>query len=199
MRKTVAAAAMAASLTVGGAAGVALFTPTLSGAQTDSATTEAETEEIERPRLTERLRGHLDPLVEDGTIDDSQADAVAEHLAEEAPFRHGHHRGPGFGPGFGGAVLDVLGLDAAELREQLASGQSLREIAEANGVDVDALVEAMLTAHEEHLADAVADGRLTEEQAAEREATLEAHVQDLLDRTFDGRPGQHGRHGTTGT
>jgi len=192
MRKTVAAAAMAASLTVGGAAGVALFTPTLSGAQTD------ETTETETPDRTSRLRDVLAPLVEDGTITAEQADAVAAHLADELPMRHGH--GGGFRAGFGEDVAEVLGLTTDELRTRLQGGESLADVAEAEGVDVQAVVDAIVATHQERLDQAVADGRLTQEQADERAADLEEHAQDIVEGTFEGRmggmrgPGGH-RHG----
>ncbi|HEX4901349.1 MAG TPA: hypothetical protein VFV42_00970 [Acidimicrobiales bacterium] len=197
MRKTVAAAAMAASLTVGGAAGAALFTPTLSSAQTDD-TAETETD---RPVATDRITEALAPLVSDGTITQDQADAVAAHLADELPLRHRH--GFGVRAGFGEEVAEVLGLTTDELRTRLQGGESLADIAEAEGVDVQAVVDAIVAAHTERLDEAVADGHLTQEQADERAADLEEHAQDIVDGTFEGRmggmrgPGGH-RHGGMG-
>ena len=195
MRKTVAAAAMAASLTVGGAAGAALFTPTLSGAQTDDTTVEAE---ADRPIATDRIAEALAPLVTDGTITQAQADAVASHLADELPL--GHRHGFGMRAGFGQEVADVLGLTTDELRTRLQGGESLADIAEAEGVDVQAVVDAIVAEHDERLDQAVADGRITQEQADERAATLEEHAQDMVDGTLEARmggmrgPGGH-RHG----
>lgn len=193
MRKSLAAAAMAASLAVGGAAGIALYTPTLSGAQSDETTREQDGGS-ERPVLTDRLREQLQPLVDNSTVTAEQADAVAEHLAGQVPLFRGRH-GRGFGADFGAAVLDVLGIDAAELREQLASGQSLADVAEAQGVDVQAVIDAVLSAHQERLAEAVEAGRITQEQADERAEWLREHAEALVERTFE--PGGR-RHGPTG-
>jgi len=183
MRKTVAAAAMAASLTLGGAAGAALFTPTLSGAQTEDTTEATETER------GERFAEVLAPLVEDGTITEAQADAVAARLAEARPGRGGHH---GARLDLVEAATEALGLEPAELRERLANGSSLADVAEAEGVEVQTLIDALLSAHQERLDEAVADGDLTQEQADERAAAFAARVEDLVERTFDGPMG-HGR------
>lgn len=188
MRKTVAAAAMAASLTVGGAAGVALFTPALSGAQTDDTSTETETE-TDRPVATARITEALGPLVADGTITQAQADAVAAHLAAQLPMRH--RGGFGMRAGFGEEVAEALGLTTDELRTRLRDGESLADVAEAEGVDVQAVVDAIVAGHQVRLDEAVADGRITQEQADERAADLEEHAEAIVEGTFEGRMGGH--------
>lgn len=187
MRKTVAAATMAASLTIGGAAGVALFTPTLSGAQTDE-TTDTETSDAEPGS---HLAEILAPLVEDGTITQAQADAVVAAMLDARPM---HRHGLGFRGDIAEAVTDVLGLDAAEIRDRLADGRSLADIAEAEGVDPQALVDAIVAERQERLDAAVDAGRLTEEQAAERTDHFAEHAADMVERTpmLDGE----GPHGT---
>jgi hypothetical protein len=64
--------------------------------------------------------------------------------------------GPGFGfggPGleFGSAAADYLGLELEELRERVADGRSLAEIARAEGKSVDGLEEALVAAFREHV------------------------------------------------
>lgn len=174
MRKTVAAATMAASLTLGGAAGAVLFVPSLSGAQTDETTDETTTEET--PERGGFLGDALAPLVADGTITQAQADAVIEALREARPDRR--FGGPGF-PG-GQAVLDVLGIDPEALREALADGQTLAEIAEANGTTAQQLIDAMVAAAQERLDRAVEDGRLTEEEAAEKLAEITERITGVV-------------------
>ena len=198
MRRSVVAAAMAASLTAGGAAGVALFTPSLSGAESEAPTEQPATDhdvDRHRPLLTERLREQLDDLVEDEVISDEQADAVAEHLAERSPLRN--HRPAAGGAGFPfGGVLDALGVDPTELRDQFRSGQSLGEIAEATDVDVDAVLDAVIAAHQDRLSDAVADGRLTQPEADERAAAFEERLRALVDRFGQRVANRHGDPGS---
>ena len=190
MRKSLAAATVAASLTIGGAAGAALFTPTLSGAQTaDDPTTQPESDATERPRLEDRLGETLAPLVADATITQDQADAVIAAIAADLPERpfggRGHH---GFGRGIGSEVADVLGLSTEELRTQLADGATLREVAEDQGVDPQAVVDAIVAEAQTRADQAVADGRLTEDEAAERVAEASERATEALDRSFEGRP-----------
>ncbi len=83
-------------------------------------------------------------------------------------------------------VAGLLGIEEADLRVALRDGATVAELAEAAGVDVDAIADARVAQAEEHLADHVADGRLTEEEAASRLAELEEHVDAFLagDATF---------------
>ncbi|WP_436793719.1 hypothetical protein [Actinospongicola halichondriae] len=169
MRKTAAAAAMAASLTIGGGAGAVLFAPNLVGAQTDDTTTdEGATDEADRPEQGAFLEEALAPLVDAGTIDQGQADAVIAAIEEARPEGfggHGRHHGRHVASE---AVTDLLGMDAAELRELLADGQTLAEVGEANGVSVDDLAAALVSEMEERIAGAVEDGKLTQEEADEK-------------------------------
>ena len=180
MRNTLKAAAVAASLVVGGAAGAALFVPTLSAAQESDATPDEETtddttgetgEGAEDGRRDGFLAEALAPLVEAGTIDQAQADAVIEAIREARPASGHRHRGP-----FGEALAEVLGMTRDELRTAVADGQTIPDLAEAAEVSTDEVVAALLAPVEEHLADAVEEGRLTEEESAEKlaEATEQA-------------------------
>ena len=190
MRRTVAAATMAASLTLGGAAGAVLFVPSLSGAQTDETTTD-ETTTDESPERAGFLADALAPLVTDGTITQAQADAVIEALRENRPDRpFGHHRFHA-----AQAVLDVLGIDADALRDALADGQTLAEIAEANGTTAQAVIDAMVGEAEECLDQAVEDGRLTEEQAAEKLAEITEHITGVVNGDIEPHLGRRGPAG----
>ena len=185
-----------AGLIGGGAIGLTATMPSLtSAASSDSAPTAAPVVAEDdgaptegtvdgaaiRERRSERMRESLQTLVDDGTIDGAQADAVADHLASEAPGRIGR-RGPGgHGRGaLGEAVTEALGIEAEALREQLRAGSTIADIAAENGVELQTVIDAMLAEVSEKLDQAVADGRLSEDdasakldQAAER---IEARV-----------------------
>ncbi len=90
----------------------------------------------------------------------------------EGPFGPGRFGGARggmpFGPGFGASTDSLaadLGMTPEELTAAFESGQTLPEIAEANGVDLDELFAQRAADIEDHLDDAVAEGDLTEEQA----------------------------------
>lgn len=95
------------------------------------------------------------------------------------------------------AVVDVIGVPAVELRREVARGATLAGIAEANGVDPQAVVDAAVAASSARIDDAVAAGRLSEAQAAQWHETLPARVAavvsapgaDTRGRRGDGRAG----------
>lgn len=108
------------------------------------------------------------------------------------------------------AVAEALGMEPAALIEALHAGQTLTQIAEAQGVDVQAVTDAMLAAAEAHLAELVAAGTLTQEQADEHLAAMGDHVTDMPMFTGEGcsmmgamqgmghMNGMHGMHGMGG-
>lgn len=210
-----AAIGLTAGLIGGGAAGMVFGVPGLTGAappaqleqtdeptdsdtdtdtdsDTDTTTGSADADDAERlAARTERIRELLDELVAAGTIDESQADAVAGHLAEQAPERG--PRGGGHHIGFGSEVLsEVLGIEPEELREQLRDGQTVAEIAAANGVEVQAVVDALVAHQAERLAEAVEDGRLDADRAAEIESELAERVTDAVNGEGPLGGGRHG-------
>lgn len=216
--KTIALAAGGAlALTTLG--GVAVAVPTLTAADTPSVTESAEPDDADAPgaptaaeRLAERtsrIAEELAGLVSDGTLTQEQADKVASTLAEAAPGRGpggpGHGHGPGGGPGGLGGVLregldtaaGTLGLEEDVLRDRLRDGETLGEVADAEGVARDDLVAALVTRAQELLADAVADGDLTQERADEISSGLTEKITEGLDRSGPGprgdrpAPGEH--------
>ncbi len=95
--------------------------------------------------------------------------------------KRGHHRG-----GHHLAqVAEILGLDAAEIVEQLEAGSTLSEIAAANGSSGDALVDALLAGLEEKVNEAVANERIDQERADEVLANAEEKITEMVNSTKD--------------
>ena len=63
------------------------------------------------------------------------------------------------------AVADTLDMDLTDLYAAFQDGQSLEEIAAAQGVELDSVYDAMTTQAEEHIAELVDAGAITQEQA----------------------------------
>lgn len=189
MKKSLAATAIAATALGGAAAGATLFTPVIAGAQ-DAPEAPADADTLAAPesgRLTEALQG----LVDDGTINESQRDAVVtalqEYRAENGgPRGHGH----GHGPRGGGVIAETLGLEPTELRDALESGQSLADVAAAQGVSTDAIVDALVDQAEERVNDALEAGRIDEDQASEILAQAEDRAEALVNGEI--QPGERG-------
>ncbi|MEQ8839873.1 MAG: hypothetical protein RIB98_02755 [Acidimicrobiales bacterium] len=198
-KKTLATAAVATTL--GGAlAGATLFAPGLAGAQddtepsTDETTTEETTSAAADHEPGDRIADVLQGLVDDGTLTQSQLDAVVETLVAAAPERgeRGHGR-RGFFAGDAG-IAEILDLEQAELREALVSGQTLADVAAAQGVDTQDLLDALVDAAEARVATGLEDGRIEQERADEILADAEEKATDLVngELEFQGRRGHRG-------
>jgi hypothetical protein len=206
------AAGLAVGVLGGTAAGLVFGVPGLTSASSSSpAAVVAQTDEPapvdeapgaddERPEPGTRLREVLQPLVDDGTITAEQADAVTATLVEARPergeggFGHGpggHRGGPGGmfgrgGPGIGSeALTDLLGLEAGELRDQLRDGATLAEIATAQGIEVQAVVDTLVAELTERLDAAVADGRIEQSDADDKLADATEKITEMVN---NGRP-----------
>lgn len=188
MRTKLATFALAGTLGLSGAAGVALLAPAVSYAATGDSTA-----------IGSALKEALAGLVSDGTITQAQADKVATVLEESRPMDGpggrgpGGHGGPGHGPGRVdlAAAAEALGMTEAELRTAAEAGKTLSDLAEDEGVSEDTLVDALVAAAKERLAAGVTDGRLTQAQADARAADLETRITESLDDPIC-RPGGHG-------
>jgi hypothetical protein len=167
--------------------GVALATSG-NGATTDEATT------TEATPLRTKIVEWLAPLVDEGTIDQSQAEAVADTLAAALP---GFPGPMGRGLEAVREAADFLGLTPEEVATAVRDGQTLAEIAVAQGQTAEALIDHLAGLAAEHLDQLVADGRITEEQRADMLANMTDRLTDLvngrIDRPMMGGPGM-GRH-----
>jgi hypothetical protein len=158
----------------------------------------------------------VDQALEEGRITQEQADELKSRIeSEDFPgflgpgligprlfeFGHAERGGPGHHMLFGdklSSAADYLGLTQAELREQLAGGKSLAEIAEAEGKSVDGLQQAMLAGAKSDLDEAVRNERLTQEQADEIYEHLQSSIDDLVNGTLPGPRFRHGFGGPRG-
>lgn len=180
MRTKLATYALAGAL---GLTSAALVVPAVSYAATGSAT-----------EGMRSIKTVLSGLVSDGTLTQAQADKVATVIAEARPARPGPG---GHGRHGGGHRLDLapaataLGLSEAELRTQLQAGRTLADIADEQDVPQADLVAALVKAGKARLAQAVNDGRLTQAEADDKAAGLEARITERLDEPLR-RGGHHG-------
>ena len=129
---------------------------------------------------------------DDGSTTTTEAPAEEGATTEEGE-RCGPRRGL-FRLGLETAA-EAIGIEPAALREALADDQTIAEVAEANGVDPATVVAALVAEAQERLAQAVADGHITQEEADERAATLEERMTDLVNGELEfprHRPGRFG-------
>lgn len=104
---------------------------------------------------------------------------------------HGHGMmgmmGGGFGPGmmWGDGepimltVAETLGLEPDAFYTALRDGQTLAEIAKAQGIELETVYDAALTHAEEHLAQPVEAGTITQKQADEHLAWMRENIAEM--------------------
>jgi AcrR family transcriptional regulator len=142
----------------------------------------------------------IQQAVDDGRITQEQADERIEQM--EANVLEGLQAGSWFSMGGRGRrggpggvrpalLAETLGMTTEELREALVDGQTIAELAEAQGVPLEDIVDASLAPVVERLQQAVDDGRITQEQADERLEQMEAKLLEALESGsgFGPRPG----------
>jgi transcription initiation factor TFIID subunit TAF12 len=86
------------------------------------------------------------------------------------------------------AAAQYLGVDANQLRDDLRSGQSLAQVAQARGKSVQGLEQALLDAAKARLDQQVKDGQITQDEAQQRLQSLQQRIGDFVNRV--GRPPQ---------
>jgi polyhydroxyalkanoate synthesis regulator phasin len=130
-------------------------------------------------RLTDVLSG----LVSSGTITQEQADAVSRALEDareqaraEHEARHAERQAK-----VEALLQETLDLSVAEVRERMAAGETLKDIA---GSRAQALADGAVDLAEEAAEQAVADGRITQEQAD----ALATRAQERADAWLAGEP-----------
>jgi hypothetical protein len=99
------------------------------------------------------------------------------------------------------ALSNALGLTTDELYAELNRGKSLAQLAEEKGLDRAALVTELENAHQDGLAQAVADGVLTQEQADAMLSQMAGNYEWMIDNMGAGygmMGGSFGRLGSKG-
>jgi hypothetical protein len=113
-----------------------------------------------RPDKATMLKARLQTLVDDGTLTSSLLDAVVAALEAARPMGGGHegrgHGGQNHGrPGMGGqrgekrqemltSAAEAIGITAEELKTAIKGGQTIAQVAEANGKTVQSVIDALV-------------------------------------------------------
>jgi len=148
----------------------------------------------------------IDEAVAEGVLTQEQADLMQERMEQggglggpmgfrgrgkgSAPF--GDPRGFGGAKGFRGenpigVAAEVLGLSEEDLLAELQDGKSIADLATEQEVDPQAIADAYVAQVSENLAQAVADEKITQEQADAMLSNIEEHAAEMLENTDCGR------------
>ena len=154
------------------------------------------------------VKTHIADEVTSGEITQAQADTklagltakVTEMVNTVRPARGEGMRG---GPHGGGknvaAIASVLKLTEAELKTQVQSGKTLAQIATAQSVSVQSVINVLVADMQAHIAEELASGEITQAQADTKLAGLTAKVTEMVNTVGPARGEGHGKgHGPRG-
>jgi len=113
-------------------------------------------------------------------IQTEEPDAQDGEVEGERQGRRGHRGNCGLEE-----AAAAIGIDEADLRAALDNGDTIADVAEANGVDVDEVIAAMVDAKADRLDAKVAEGRITQEEADNKLADDEARITDRVNGVQD--------------
>jgi hypothetical protein len=196
------AAIAAAALVAAGGGGAAVAATSGAGSRSDFLDSVAKHLGVSRQKLDGATKAaatdQVDAQLAAGKITKAQADELKKRIeAGDVPRLAG---GRGFGRGFGGpgpgkpgrgllkagigdsltAAAKYLGLTKSDLQTKLRDGQSLADVAKAQGKDLAGLQQTILDAAKADLDKAVADKKLTQSQADDILARVKDHVADIV-------------------
>jgi ribosomal protein S20 len=126
---------------------------------------------------------HIDQAVQEGKLTAEEANERKSNLQERITHVVNEGKPKGEGRGHGpklDAAAKALGVSTDELREQLQDGKTIAQVAEARNVDKQKVIDAMVKDAEEHLDQAVQEGKLTADQANERKSNLKDRITSLV-------------------
>ncbi len=154
--------------------------------------------------LVAAFEARLDEMVANGRLTAEEADARKESVIAKIEARvngehvdrgHRRHRSDRAARGDRlNAVAELLGLTAEDLRAERREGATIADLAEANGVSVDDVVEVLVAEAAAKVEAAVESGRLDDAEAAEKLAALEERITAAVNGEGDfGHRGHRGR------
>lgn len=120
-----------------------------------------------------------------GTPSVSYADDAADEDPGSGPQPGppGPGRGPGQGPPASLEVAaEAIGIPEEDLRAELESGESVTSVAEAESVDIDTVIDALVADATAHIRERVDAGDLDAEEAAERTEELPDRIAEFVAR-----------------
>ena len=206
-RKRLMAGIVTAAALVGGAGGAVAATSDKEAEQqvvSDAAKRLGVSSSELRSALAAAEEAQLDAAVKAGELTQEQADRIKEHRRADGTVLRlgpgGHHGGPGGHRGGGPQLMEdaarALGITEERLFDRLRAGESLGEIAEAEGKSLAEVKSAVKAAATKRLDADLQAGRITRAQHAAMVEHLAEHVDRLGERPVF--PRHHSDHAAPG-
>ncbi len=153
---------------------------------------------VSEEELTVAIEEARDETIDEAVAEGRLTEEQAERLREGGfPFNRRLHRAGGH---ILNAAADVLEMEKDDLVVELREGNSLADVAAAQGIDVDSFKAQLLAEVQTDIDAKAADGTITQEQADRLSEGLEERVDNIV----NAQPGEGGfggpghRHGGFG-
>jgi uncharacterized protein (DUF433 family) len=152
-------------------------------------------------KVTERIN----QAVADGNVTQEQADNLLSNLEQliidgingDLPAGDGANPRRKMGRALITIITDETGMDARNVLQAVRDGSTLAEVIEANGGSVDAVVATAVAQATERINEALANDKITQEQADNLLGSLEQTITDILNGEFE-RPMRDGERDRPG-
>ena len=155
--------------------------------------------------IVTEVKAHIADEVKSGEITQAEADAkLADVTTKVTEMVNSVRPGDMGGRGHGGpakslaSVATVLKMTEAELKTQLDAGKSLADVAKAQGVNVQSVIDVIVTEVKAHIADEVKSGEITQAEADAKLADVTTKVTEMVNSVRPGDMGGRGHGGRGG-
>lgn len=118
---------------------------------------------------------------------------TTEAVTRDAGPGHGHNGNGHKASRLLQPIAEILGMTPGELQQALSDGTTLAEVAVEQGMSVEELTAALSANVESRVAEALADGKITQEKADEILANSAERIDRLINRSHE--RGQQGDRG----
>ena len=84
----------------------------------------------------------------------------------------------------------MLGIEKADIATGIRDGATLGEVAESNGIPTEDLISTITSIMTEKLNEAVAEGKITADEALAKADNIQERAQQMVNKPLDQRPGK---------
>lgn len=146
--------------------------------------------------MVKNMTQRIDAAVQAGRISAAQAETKKANLDERVTkminSKRPMHAGPRHGHGFANnpKLLELLKIDADQLKTAMHDGKTLAAVAQEQGISEQELKDFMVKDFSDRIEAGVKAGRISADKAAKMKADIDVRIDDMI----NGKMPQHG-HG----
>ena len=84
--------------------------------------------------------------------------------------------------------MEMLGIEKADIATGIRDGATLGEVAESNGIPTEDLISTITAIMTEKLNEAVAEGKITADEALAKADNIQERAQQMVNKPLDQKP-----------